>query len=89
MPYVIVDNRPRYIVIDLRGTDPECGHHTSRADAYEDLAGKIVFRSRRYDDLSTDEATDRFMRVTERLARWLEWRDRAVERSDSSEGEER
>lgn len=78
-PYVIVDRRPRYIIVDPRGADPECGHHTSSADAYEDFASRLVFRSRRYDDLSTDEACDRVLRVSNRLARWLEWRDRAKE----------
>lgn len=74
---VICDPRPRFIVRDPRGVDPECGHCSSAQQAYEDLALALMLRRERWASaaLDSDEMLARYERLQSRLARWLAWTD--------------
>jgi hypothetical protein len=64
---------PRYLVVDKRHSDPECGHYRTAKEAYDDLAFHIMHERRV--PMDTDAELDRHILIHARLARWLAWRD--------------
>jgi hypothetical protein len=72
-----------YYCTDPRGRDYGCGHYDNPDQIYGWLAVCLVHDDPKHYDKypvgSSDERQDAISRVTDRLERWLKWKDSVTE----------